>query len=243
MASMSSLREIGEQAFHEGHNVTATLRAHLGIDHNTPEIIEIAYDLQAGSYAAFADSDTAFVGAYAAQLASLLDPHLEAGDNLLDAGTGEMTTLAHVVPALTSKPAKVYATDISDRRLEVGREYAARHGLAVTALRAELSSIPLADSAIDVVTTNHALEPNGGREQEILSELLRVAKRKLVLFEPCYELASEDAKARMRSLGYVRELAQHAKDVGGSVESLTLLSLVHNPLNPTACLVIEVPAV
>jgi hypothetical protein len=44
----------------------------------------------------------------------------------------------------------------------------------------------------------------------------------------------------MRSLGYVRELAHHAEDAGGRVESLTLLPLVHNPLNPTACLVISV---
>jgi SAM-dependent methyltransferase len=237
---MNSLREIGERAFREGHNVTATLRAHLGIDHNTPEIIEIAYDLQAGSYTAFADSDPAYIDAYAQQLAGLLNPHLETGDTLLDAGTGEMTTLAHLVPALTTKPAKVYATDISERRLEVGREYAARHGLAVTALTAELSSIPLPDGAVDVLTTNHALEPNGGREREILSELLRVAKRKLVLFEPCYEIASVEAKARMRSLGYVRDLAAHAKEAGGSADSLTPLSIVHNALNPTACLVISV---
>lgn len=241
VASMSNLREIGKRAFRDGRNVTGALRAHLGVDHNTPEAIEIAYELQAGSYAAFADSDPDFVRAYAAQLAGFLEPHLEPGDNLLDAGTGEMTTLAHMIPELTSKPAMLYATDISERRLEVGRQYAARHGLEVTAFRAELSSIPLPDAAVDVVTTNHALEPNGGREREILSELLRVAKRKLVLFEPCYEVASQEAKERMRSLGYVRELARHAQDAGGSVESLTSLSLVHNPMNPTACLVIGVP--
>jgi hypothetical protein len=62
-----------------------------------------------------------------------------------------------------------------------------------------------------------------------------------VLFEPCYELASADGQARMRSLGYVRELSRHAEDAGGKVESLTPLAQVHNPLNPTACLVIAVP--
>ena len=241
MTAMTSLREIGERAFREGHNVTATLRAHLGIDRNTPEIIEIPYDLQAGSYVAFADSEPGFMGEYAAQLAGLLGPHLAEGDSLLDAGTGEMTTLAHVVAALTAKPAKIYVTDVSGRRLQVGRQYAASHGLAVTPLRAELSAIPLPNATVDLVTTNHALEPNGGREKEILSELLRVAKRKMVLFEPCYELASDDAKARMRSLGYVRDLSRYAEEAGGVVQSLTPLPLVHNVLNPTACLVVEVP--
>jgi cyclopropane fatty-acyl-phospholipid synthase-like methyltransferase len=238
---MSKLREIGERAFREGRNVTGELRAYLGVEHNTPEAIEVAYDLQAGSYAAFADSDPRFMHAYAKQLAGLIEPHLNPGNSLLDAGTGEMTTLSHVITALVVKPSKVFATDISERRLEVGRHYAARHGLEVTAFRAELSSIPLPDAAVDVITTNHALEPNGGREREILLELLRIAKRKLVLFEPCYELAGEEGKARMRSLGYIRDLDRHAEEAGGSVESLTLLPLVHNPLNPTACLIVSVP--
>jgi hypothetical protein len=107
--------------------------------------------------------------------------------------------------------------------------------------KAELSSIPLADASVDVVTTNHALEPNGGREREILLELARVARRKLVLFEPCFEIADDDARARMTEHGYIRGLADHARAIGATVESVTALETVDNPLNPTACFVIGLP--
>src|SRR5437763_14892597 len=100
-------------------------------------------------------------------------------------------------------------------------------------MRAELSSIPLPSSSVDVVTTSHALEPNGGREREIIAELVRIARRKLVLFEPCYEMASPEAKARMESLGYIRGLTKLA-------DRVTSLEIVDNPLNPTACFVISV---
>lgn len=235
---MSELRKIGEQAFAAGRNVTAVLREHLGVGRNTPEAIEVAYDLQAGTYAEYAVAHPDFMAAYARQIGHFLDPHLKPGDTMLDAGTGEMTTLTHILKELSTPLCKVYASDISSKRLKVGLGYTAKHGISVAPLHAELGSIPLPDGSVDVVTTNHALEPNGGREAEILSELLRVAKRKLVLFEPCYELASGDGKARMRSHGYIRDLNRHAKELGAIVESLTPLWMVHNPLNPTACLVI-----
>jgi hypothetical protein len=234
---MSDLRQLGEQAFREGRNVTQTLRDHLGVHHNTPEAIEIAYDLQAGSYVQSAESRPDVMRAYADQLASLLDPHLHPSDTLLDAGTGEMTTLVYLDEALQTPLSKIYATDISEARLEVGRAFAAKHGLQVEAFRAELSAILLEDKSVDVVTTNHAIEPNGGREAEILTELVRVG-RKLVLFEPCYEIASDEAKERMRSHGYIRGLAEAATSIGATVESVVPLKLVHNPLNPTACFVI-----
>jgi SAM-dependent methyltransferase len=239
MRPTTELRALGEQAMREGRNVTHALREHLGTDRNTPEAIEVAYDLQAGSYVDFAEKQPDFLNAYAEQLAGLLDPHLQDGDVLLDAGTGEMTTLAHILKALRTPLARVYASDISSKRLAIGQDYAAKHGVSVEPLHAELASIPLPNESVSVVTTNHALEPNGGREREILSELLRVTKRKLVLFEPCFELASDEGKARMRQHGYIQDLAHHATHLGAIIESVTPLEMVHNPLNPTTCFVIS----
>jgi SAM-dependent methyltransferase len=227
-----TLREIGKRAFQEGSNVAQTLREHLGIDRNTPEIIEIAYDLQAGTYVEEVERRPDFVRDYSAQLAQHLEPHLRAGDVLLDAGSGELTTLSHLVSALRVPLATVYATDISEPRLKAGRAYAGKHMKPVDLriIKAELSAIPLPDKSVDVVTTNHAIEPNGGREEEILGELKRIARRKLVLFEPYYEIASSEGQSRMAGHGYIRGL---------QADSITPLELVANPLNPTACFVID----
>jgi SAM-dependent methyltransferase len=238
---MTNLRELGESAYKSGQNVAESLRSHLGTQQNTPDVIEIAYELQAGSYVRFAEEHPDFVDRYAQQLADFLDPQLEPGDVLLDAGAGELTMLSHMVSALATPIGEVLACDISEKMLESGRAYAALHmkGPALRTFRAELSSIPLPDGAVDVVTTHHAVEPNGGREREVLAELLRVAKRKLVLFEPCFELATDEARERMRRHGYVRDLAEHARAVGAEVESVTPLPLVSNPLNPTTCFVLR----
>lgn len=238
---MSDLERIAREAYERGENVSAALRERLGTDRNTPEIIKAAYDLQAGTYVQHAERNPDFITSYAQQLADLLSPHLEQGDIILDAGAGELTILSHMVSCLSGQIARVYACDISDSRLEIGRSYAETQGVEIETFTAELSRVPFDDNSVDVVTTNHAIEPNGGHEREILSELLRIARRKLVLFEPCYELASPEGKERMQRHGYIRDLAKHARDLGALVDGPTPLSLVANPLNPTACFVVQRP--
>ena len=61
---------------------------------------------------------------------------------------------------------------------------------------ADIKSIPLASNSIDVITSCHALEPNGKSLNLLLKELFRVAKNKLILFEPSYELNSKEGKRR-----------------------------------------------
>lgn len=46
--------EFIRQQFDLGSNVTDLLKAQLGVEQNSSEIIEIAYDLQAGEYIDFA---------------------------------------------------------------------------------------------------------------------------------------------------------------------------------------------
>ena len=62
------------------------------------------------------------------------------------------------------------------------------------------------DNAIDVVYTSHSIEPNGGREEEALLELYRIAKKYVVLLEPCYEKASSAARKRMEKHNYITNL-------------------------------------
>lgn len=48
------------------------------------------------------------------------------------------------------------------------------------------------------------------REEEAIRELMRVARRAVVLVEPIYELANSEAQARMHTHGYVRGLKETA---------------------------------
>lgn len=123
------------------------------------------------------------------ELAAILRSHCAGYDSILDVGTGEMTTFAGVAKHSFIDAADYYACDISLSRLKKGKEFFAEEVSKTIANKlqpfvANLFNLPFADGAVDIIWTSHALEPNGGQEKEALSELTRVARKKLVLFEP-----------------------------------------------------------
>lgn len=230
-------------AYARGDNVTALLRQALGESANSSEIIEIAYDLQAGTYIDHVRRAADQWRAYTGELAAILAPRLRDGDRVLEAGTGEMTTFAGVAAACGERVGAHYAMDISWSRIRRGREFIGQQlagGIAdkTHAFVADLFHLPLRDRSIDVVWTSHALEPNGGRERQALTELLRVARRHVVLFEPSYENNTAEGQARMRSLGYIRALPDVIAELGARLEAVLPISAVANPLNPTFAYVI-----
>jgi SAM-dependent methyltransferase len=232
------------RAYREGRNVTETLRQQRGLAQNTAEIIETAYDLQAGTYMEAVAAAPEAANAYAAEVAALLDPHLPEGAALLDVGTGELTTLSLLSRHLAHRAGALLAFDISWSRLAKGRSFAQREMREPERLHcfcADMAEIPLADKSVDVTTSSHALEPNGGRLPQLLRELFRVTSGTLVLFEPCYEINSDEGRARMDRLGYIRDVEGAVRALGGTVRDRIALRHVANPLNPTACFVITPP--
>ncbi len=104
---------------------------------------------------------------------------------------------------------------------------------------ANLFEIPLLDNSIDIVYTSHSIEPNGGKEEEALKELMRITKKYLILLEPSFEFANDEAKARMKKHGYVTELYSTAKNLNYKIVEHRLFDYSANPLNPTGLIIIE----
>jgi len=106
---------------------------------------------------------------------------------------------------------------------------------------ADLFHIPAEDDSVDAIYTSHSIEPNWGREEEALKELLRVARRAVVLVEPIYELATPDAQARMAHHGYVRGLQATAETLDCIIDEYRLLGPLGrvNPLNPSGVIVMK----
>jgi len=189
------------------------------------------YDRQAGTYIKSMENKDYFnlkmkVGEKLAHIISGLTP-----SSLLDAGTGEGTTLAATLLHMPVKPEKVLAFDVVPNRVAFAKSYLKGHNLDVDVFAAPMSKIPLADNSVDVVTTYHALEPNGGHVMEMVAELKRVAKEWLVLVEPSYQLATQEGKNRMRRLGYAIELEQVMTDLFDHLDWKPWWLDV-NPLNP-----------
>lgn len=236
---MTTPREL-QALYAQGRNISALLREERGLDRNTGEIVEIAYDLQTGSYVAAMEqpSMAAHKRDYSAEIArtilSLCEPA-----SVLEAGVGEATTLSGVLRGLPSGT-RSFGFDLSWSRVAWARGWLESQGLpGATLCIGDLLHVPLASDSVDVVYTSHSLEPNRGSEQPMLRELFRVARRFLVLLEPGYELAGEEARRRMDAHGYCRGLRATAEGLGLQVLRHELFPFTANPLNPTAITVIR----
>ena len=169
-----------KEIYRQGKNITQYLRNKFNENENTSEIIEIAYDLQAGSYIKSVTADLQTAKAYANEASDILKKHLTIDDTLLDVGTGEITTLSLVLNRITVPLSRVLAFDISWSRLCKGLEFHNNNrnsNVSVEIFVADMKEIPLRNKCIDVTTSNGALEPNGKNLNSLLQELFRVTKK------------------------------------------------------------------
>jgi len=232
-------RELKNQ-FLNGQNISKILRDDLNLNQNNQEIIEIAYDLQAGSYrnamvnTDYANNRKMHSFEIARIIQSLCKP-----DSVLEAGVGEATVFSGVINQL-SLDVKAYGFDISWSRLASAREWLSETNTKFEKLCVgDLLNIPFLDNSIDVVYTSHSIEPNGGKEMSILKELYRVTRKYLILVEPDYEIASEESRQRMDSHGYCKNLKSEAANLGFNIVKHEPFPINSNPLNPISATVIS----
>ncbi len=232
-----------KRLYSEKRNIMALFREWGGTSQNSPEAILVSYDLQSGSYLeAMKDPvHRRLHDAYSTEIAAILSE--TSPSSVLEAGIGEATTLCSVLSRMSPIPRVAAGFDIAWSRVDCAKRHAERSGFPGLALSTgDLSAIPFADESFDVVYTAHAVEPNHGREKEILSELLRVARHRVILFEPSYELGGEATRRRIEEHGYCRGLPAVARETGAEI---VLHRLLENPMrreNATAVLVIQKPA-
>jgi SAM-dependent methyltransferase len=227
-------------AYARGENITRLLKEESGSDVNSIEAIELAYDLQTGSYIAALDNPdfAAYLDAYSDEFARRT-ADLDVGNSILDVGTGEGTTFSALMTKSGWRDKALGAFDLSWSRAHFARQYFAREGMGVRLFVANIAEIPLATDSVDTIVSSHALEPNGGREKELLTELHRICRRYMILLEPSNELGSKATKVRTREHGYIQNLRQHAEDLGMDVQNHTLMDNVINPANQTGLLIIR----
>lgn len=228
-----------KELYSRGENIIQYLKSKDGSQLNTIEDILISYDFQSGSYIKGLSKNNEFTQKYCGALASIIE-NISGVESLLEVGVGEGTTLSPLLRKLINRPKNILGFDISWSRVKFAKELLQDFRIPdVNIFTGNLFEIPLLDNSIDVVYTSHSIEPNGGKEEEALKELYRITKKYLILLEPAYELASEEAKTRMRTHGYVTELFDTAQKLGYNIREHRLFDYSSNPLNPTGIIIIE----
>jgi SAM-dependent methyltransferase len=225
--------------YEEGGNVIQYIKNIENTATNSADAIQISYDMQAGSYVEFYKNNPESNFNYSSAVAKTLDK-LDTSGSIMEAGVGEATTLANVIGKLSVKPIAVSGFDISWSRIKYAKKFSEFKKLNNPILfTGDIFNIPIEDNSVDIVYTSHSIEPNGGKEKELLLELYRITNRYLVLLEPAYELASEEAKNRMISHGYVKGLRKTAEELGYNVIEYRLFDVILSNLNPTGLIIIE----
>lgn len=235
-----------KKKYQSGWNVSDFLRNKFRQNKNTSGMIEVVYDLQAGTGITEYKNNSAERSNYAKELAGIIDNHISSRDTLLDIGCGELTTISLVLERLNKKPKKIFVFDISWSRLFKGLDFAKeklseREYRKIIPFVSDISEIPFNDCSIDITTSSYALYSSHGRLKELLSELFRITKVKLLLFEPCYEIASPLGKKRMDELKYIRNVEEIINELGGTLAERIVLKNNANPLTPGACYIIYPP--
>lgn len=228
-----------KQLYAEGVNIIDYIKAKDNLKTNDIMAIQASYDIQAGSYRENFYKQPSLKIAYCKQLAKKIDK-LGKIDSILLVGVGEAITLSIILNQLLEKPKNVYGIDISWSRIKYAKLFAQEQGIEnVNLIVANLFELPFLDNSIDLVMSNHSLEPNGGNEQNAISELHRVARKYVLINEPSYEFGDETARRRIEEMGYVRNLAQHVKELKLNIINHELLEISMNPSNPTASILIK----
>lgn len=192
------------QDFKNGLNLTEKFGASIST-------IEVAYELQSGEYTLAARRDKALQDRFFDEVSEVLlelIPNLSSFNKWLDVGIGEGTGFAALLERLPFE-GHLFGIDISWSRLSWAKSNLANSKIEFLLAVANAENIPIADFSIPIVSTFHALEPNGGRELAILEELARVASKYLVFVEPDFEKADPIQQLRMSKLGYVKNLREH----------------------------------
>lgn len=228
------------EIYKSGGNIIQFLKSIKGDSKNSLEDILISYDFQAGSYIEFVKQNPDYMEGYTKLIANEFEKLNTSFNSIMEVGVGEATTLANVISKLKKPVGNALGFDISWSRIHYGNHYIKEKKITnVNLFTGDLFNIPLADNSIDIVYTSHSLEPNGGKEKEALQELYRVSNKFVILLEPAYELGNDEARKRMDSHGYVKNLVGIAKDLGYKVIENRLFELCANDLNPTQIIIIE----
>jgi len=228
-----------KKLFNKGINIIKYLKEKENIL-TSDEIIEISYDLQAGSYTKNLLNNEELEQFYidytnelSKEIKVLCTPY-----SIMEAGIGEASTFANTLDNFAN--IKSYGFDISFSRLLFAKQYLKMKGHGTVELSTgNLYDIPFLDNSIDIVYTSHTIEPNGGNEVKILKELYRVTNKYLILLEPAYELSNNLIKERMDYHGYCKNLKKHAESLGYKIIKYKLFKYSANEQNPTAIIIIE----
>ena len=173
---------------------------------------------------------------------SVFRPLIKEGMTILEVGAGETTTIHNLITALAPLKARWSALELSWSRIAEGKRWALEHQtidhfddfVVGSAL-----DIPFTDESFNVVFTNACVEQIRYGTRRALSEILRVARRLVVLHEPSYELGDKYQRLYIKGSQYCRGIPAILEAMGVKPTRHELDPHGSNPFNVFAVTIID----
>ena len=201
----------------------------------------ISYDIRAGVNTREYEEDPDFTIKVSKRILQYINGLGLENYTVLECGCGEGTKIVNIVNAACGNISWACGIDISWSRLKYAMEFNNKYGIKKDLTRfymADMFSLPFLDTSVDIVYTMQGIYAMGGREKQLVKELYRVTSKYLILIEPSYEMANDEARARMVHLNYVKGL-KHVAEEYGNVVKYEQFGVDSNPQNPAAVIIIE----
>lgn len=136
--------------------------------------------------------------------------------------------------------ARCVGLELTPSTVDVARRNAKRFGLDVEFQVADMTrEVPLESGSVDLAYSVHALEQLHTEFPSAVAQMVRVARSRLVFFEPVRELfpmtvAGLAGRMRVRNANYLNGLFEHLQThPSGSVSYAAAMKTVAEPLNHT----------
>ncbi len=175
------------------------------------------------------------------EIYSIIKKYIKNGYIILEPGIGEGSTMSQIISKSKKNFQNIsfFGFDYSFPRINLANINFKKRNFYPKLFLSDMEQIGLKSNSVDIIYTNHSLEPNGGREEVILKELLRVTNKYLILFEPIYELNPKKNKNRMDKFGYIKNLYKICKKLDCKILEYKLLNFAMNPKNLTGVIILK----
>lgn len=229
--------KVAKEAYARNENIIQKLTS-LGVDKSV--CIEIAYEIQAGSYTSLFYSSE-FGSKRNKVLHNVIRRYSDLDDvaNIGVFGVGEAVNWIGFDGAVKS----FCGVELSYSRLRHARSNLAQlTGIQKsTLIKGDAAEVIFNPNSFDLTMTLHSIEPNGNVQgAEMLKNVINYSSKYIILFEPDYSTAPAPMKARMEANGYVCNI-QDVIDSESSVSVVDkfVLDIQENNDNLTTCWILK----
>ena len=228
-----------KQFFSKKKNIMMYLRNKNKKKLNTEDEIRLSYELQAGSYLSALENKEFFKKneKYCSEFSKIFSQYKPS--SILHVGTSNGKSICSIIKNMKKKPEDVYGLDISLSSLMFAKKYSENVKPKINFFLGSALNIPFKDNSFDIVFTIQTIASNIGNERKIIKELVRVAKKIVIINQPLYNPKNKKLTAHMEKHAFSKDIMNTIKKMKLNILDNFFLKNDLSTVNKTSVVIIN----